>query len=129
MTMIGLILKFFHIPDATRITTEPTDVLYDPKEPASFTCAATTDSATTLTYSWLLNGQPVYTGGINTTTNTLILDLPSLPKNGWDYIGTWTCNATNTHSWKAASARLYTPEPSEKRILFSNLFTMWALPS
>ena len=117
---IDFIFKYCLIPDATLITTAPTDVLYNPKEPANFRCVATTDSATKLTYSWLLNGQPMYTGDIVTNTNILFLDLPSFGDNAKNYIGTWTCNATNTHSWDAASARLYTPEPGEKRILLQS---------
>ena len=80
--MFDVILKYCLIPDATMITTAPTDVLYNPKEPANFTCVAPTDTATTLTYSWLFNGQPVYTGDIVTNTNILNLDLPSLKDNG-----------------------------------------------
>ena len=76
--------------------------------PVDFSCAAKTDIATPLIYTWTQNDQVVYDGNINTTIpGKLHIDLTNVNDQGNSFLGTWTCNASNGISSATTSAKLY----------------------
>ena len=82
--------------------------------PIIFTCSADTDVSTPVTYRWLLNGNERYDGSLNTTVpGTLYIDISNDDKRGADFLGTWTCNATNGVSYDAKTGELVTPSSSK----------------
>jgi len=79
-----------------------------------FTCAATTDVASILTYTWTHDGNAINDGKVNITfsddTSHVSIDLSKLTEEQARlYLGVWTCNASNGVSFDSEDAKLHLP--------------------
>jgi len=100
---------YVNVLDPTQITVPPKNAILDSPNPINFTCQAVTDVATTVTYTWTLDGSPVYDGQVNMSVpGQVYIDISGSSDGGSKFLGTWTCNASNGVSFATASAELAT---------------------
>ena len=99
----------FLLPDTTTINSlTPQSATLQYPNPISFTCQAQTDIATPLTYTWLLNNQPITNGLVNvsSTQGTVYIDIQNDASKGTEFLGMWSCVASNGISTAVANATL-----------------------
>jgi len=97
----------FWFPAKTIITKSPEDVILKDQPMVNFSCLATTDPNTKLTYTWKLNNEEVSNGLVNTANpGQVLINIQNSTDKGQQFRGTWTCVLTNGISTVEASANL-----------------------
>ena len=88
----------------------PYDIILSNQDTINFTCRAKTDPTTKLTYTWTHENTEISHGRIDTTIPGLVvINILNSENKAQEFIGTWTCIASNGISRATKEAKLLHP--------------------
>jgi len=117
---------YINVLEPTMIRTPLPNTTLDYPNPIHYTCRASFDPITPVTYSWTFEGHPITDGRVNTSSQgELYIDISQDGGHGKDFRGTWQCIASNGVSQDVATAILReSPVPEASK----DLPSWWWIP-